>query len=375
MIFGGQNNVHSTLNASTSPLTAGSTYTGTSEQVFYPSIGVAVKTDQDGTLYVDFSDDGTNWDSVLPTLVSAGTNEIHPFSSFRKYYRVRFTNTSASNQTYLRLSSMQAFYTVPNSLLNSQIQQDANAIVVRGVDSETEIALGRYSGYSPVNKVGRNPDVDTATVPEDICGNGGTYLGWATAAELVQVLSSSASDTAAGTGARTIVITGLDTNYEIQSESITLNGTTPVSSVGTYIRVHTARITSAGSGGVNAGSITIRQATTTSNIFALMQIGVNGTNESAYTVPAGYSAIVQNLHGSIRGSATASVDVNFYIRAFGEVFRARRPDAIQFGVCHLKPIKYGLLLAEKTDIIVRCTAASANNLDVVAGYDLLLIKN
>jgi len=35
----------------------------------------------------------------------------------------------------------------------------------------------------------------------------------------------------------------------------------------------------------------------------------------------------------------------------------------------------GIAMTEKTDLIIRCTSASANNLDVSAGYDLILIKN
>jgi len=78
----------------------------------------------------------------------------------------------------------------------------------------------------------------------------------------VAVLSSSVLDTSAGTGARTINVMGLDANYVLQSEIVTLNGVTPVNTVNTFIRVHSASIQTAGSGGVNAGTITVRQTTT-----------------------------------------------------------------------------------------------------------------
>ncbi len=52
------------------------------------------------------------------------------------------------------------------------------------------------------------------------------------------MVSSSANDTSAWSGARTIKIFGLDASGVEQTEMITLNGTTAVDSVGTYTRVY-----------------------------------------------------------------------------------------------------------------------------------------
>ena len=40
-----------------------------------------------------------------------------------------------------------------------------------------------------------------------------------------------------GTGARTVLIEGLDENYDIQSETVTMDGTTNVVTTNTYIRL------------------------------------------------------------------------------------------------------------------------------------------
>jgi hypothetical protein len=53
-------------------------------------------------------------------------------------------------------------------------------------------------------------------------------LSYAAAALQMTVSSSSASDTSAGTGARTVLITGLNANYAVISESVTMNGQTAV---------------------------------------------------------------------------------------------------------------------------------------------------
>lgn len=38
-------------------------------------------------------------------------------------------------------------------------------------------------------------------------------------------------------------------------------------------------------------------------------------------------------------------------------------------------LNVGLNMPEKSDFIIRITAASANNLSVIVGYDFILIKN
>lgn len=116
------------------PINSSDTYTSSTFDVYvYPSVVVACKTDQAGTLYMEFSPDGTNWDSSLSFTVSAGINEVHRLSVTRRYFRIRFTNTSASNQTYLRLQSLGGTQNLLTSTLNGTIQSDADAIITRSV--------------------------------------------------------------------------------------------------------------------------------------------------------------------------------------------------------------------------------------------------
>lgn len=368
--------IDSTKNTTTTPLNAGNTYTGTWELNPKTAVAIYLYTDQAGTLYVDFSKDGSNVDATLDFAFDATTNEVHNIKALRPFYRIRITNTSASNQTYLRAGARLGDYSPSTSSLSSTIQQDQDAQVVRAIDSETDIAQGNFAGHSITNKVGLNPDIDTGTPPEDICGTGGVYSGFPESTlETVTVVSSSANDAAAGTGARTIRVTGLDANYAVLQETITLNGLTPVNSVAQFRRIHTAMIMTAGSGGVNAGTITCNHTTTTANVFFVMQIGTNQTNESAYTVPAGYTAYVKLVTAGIRGSAAAAADLSIWTRSFGGVFRQRRPFAVSTSCGYQNTIYGGIMFTEKSDIILRCTAMSANNTVVFAGYDLILIKN
>lgn len=365
-------------NSSTTPLASGATYTGTWTLCEgYSSMTVAALTDQDASLYVDFSPDGSNADSTLTFSMQASVNEVHRATVTRKYYRIRLTNTAASAQTYLRLQSILGEQSQISSPLNQAIAQDADAITTRAITEETAIAIGLMTGYSIVNKFGRNPDIDTGTVPEDVWEGGGLYTGFAAAAETLQVFSSSANDTAAGSGARTFRITGLDSSYNVIQEIVTLNGVTPVTTSQTFLRAHTAQVLTSGSSNAafNAGTITVRQSTTTTNVMLVMDIGTNQTNCSAYTVPAGYTAYMQQVHGSVRGSTSATCDGAIYVRAFGASPRLRRPFDISTNAPLSDSIYGGIPFSEKTDIVLRISATSANNADVAAGYDLILVKN
>lgn len=119
----------------------------------------------------------------------------------------------------------------------------------------------------------------------------------------MSVVSSSASDAAAGTGVRTVDIDYLDTNYAIQSEAVTLNGTTPVNTVATNIlRVNNFHAMSAGSTGAAVGNISLTSvggATTYSRITALG----NYARQCIYTVPAGKTLFIS---GFSAGTTTAA---------------------------------------------------------------------
>lgn len=121
-----------TNSSTTTPLASGATFTGTAQDVLgYDSVVVAVLTDQAGTLYVDFSPDGTNWDSSLSYAVAASLNDVHRLTVTRRYMRARFTNTAASAQTYLRMQVMAGFKGQLSAPLNLSVQQDADSIVAR----------------------------------------------------------------------------------------------------------------------------------------------------------------------------------------------------------------------------------------------------
>ena len=360
-------------NSSTATLNAGVTFTGTATDAgAFPAITVAVITDQDGTLYVDFSPDSSNWDSTLSFAVEAATSEVHRIVVTRKYMRVRFTNTSASNQTYFRLQTQLGFFTQLNSSINSVLQSDADAATVRALSEETLTAEGKYQNRTIVNKFGRNSDIDTGSVPEDIWNGGGTYKGFPTgAAEEFEVFSSSASDT--GTLTFTYLASATATAYT--TATVTMNGTTAVNTGVSGIRMDTARYDSGSSTTFNVGTITIRHRVTTANVFCVMPIGRSQTNAAAYTIPYGSTGYLRRLFCRVIGTASGTVDGALWVRESGSSPRLRRPFSAATSDRFEEYPYGGLVLPALSDIMVRISSVSANNMDVIAGYDLVIVKS
>jgi len=267
-------------------------------------------------------------------------------------------------------------YTTLNSPSLQTVPQDGDTIVVKPIDSPVLVASGKFEGISSINRYGFNPDIDTGSTPEDIWGGGGLYTGFPTATlETVDIVSTSANDTAAGTGARTVYITGLDTNYAVQSETLTLNGVAKVTSANTYRRVNYAYVVSAGSGGVNAGDLTLCHTTTTANVFFVLRTGTNQTQESAYTIPAGYTGYLRHIEATVYNNASSVGLMSIWTRPYGNAVRFRRPFSCGTGFAFVSDIYGGLQLTEKTDLVIRCDGITANNSQVSVGYDIVLVKN
>lgn len=325
-------------NKTTTPLAGSATFTGDWERFDSPDVGVSCKTDADGTLYFDFSNDGTNVDTfpVNGFTVHAGVHEFHTAVKLPRFFRVRLVNGSSA-QTYLRLYTYYGQFRQANSPINASISSDSDAAVVRTISSEIDLALGRFGGMESGTKFGRNSDVDTTSTPEDLWEGGGIYTGHPLSftPETVDVFSDDANDTAAGTGARTVRISGLksDASTSYETEDLTLNGTSAVTSSDTWWRVNRVVILTAGSGGANAGTITVRSTTTTANVFAGVPAGANQSQIGAFTVPAGQTMILKRIRVALTRTtgAAGSATVSLRARPPGGVYRGIRIFELQTG--------------------------------------------
>ena len=84
---------------------------------------------------------------------------------------------------------------------------------------------------------GKNPDINGSA--EDLWGEGGSLV-YLSSAETMEVASSSAADTSAGTGARLLFISGTDDDSTSIFEVVAMNGTSNVTTANAYKRINSS---------------------------------------------------------------------------------------------------------------------------------------
>lgn len=153
-----------------------------------------------------------------------------------------------------------------------------------------EVARGKISGYKHVVIQGQNPAVGKTF--EDVWDVSGNFV-YPTTGETWEVVSDDANDMLLGTGARKVVISGLDDNYDEQTEIVEMSGTTPKVTVRTdWFRITNVVVIDSGSSQENEGEITIRVSSGGAT-RSLIRTGLCQTFNGFYTVPAGKTLIVQ----------------------------------------------------------------------------------
>lgn len=94
----------SSLISNTTPIAANTTWTSSIEQVNRgTAITGSVFADQAGTFTVSQGGDGTNFDAVTSFAVTANTGVAIDVAIVDQFFEVAFDNTSATNQTILRI--------------------------------------------------------------------------------------------------------------------------------------------------------------------------------------------------------------------------------------------------------------------------------
>jgi hypothetical protein len=199
-----------------------------------------------------------------------------------------------------------------------------------------------------------------------------------TAAVALEVVSSSVNDAAAGTGARTVRIWGLDANLLQVIQDVTLNGTTAVAVTTNLQYVLGFEVLTAGSGLVNAGNIDVR---VDSGDVVQSQIGTSrGRAETGvFTVPADCSLVLVPGGTFAAGIATTFVDpanVELQHRAPGGAWQTDfqgRLSAAGGRTVTMPPTPFAY--EEGTEIIARFLDAGATTagLEVICNIPAVLI--
>jgi len=230
---------------------------------------------------------------------------------------------------------------------------------------ECDVACGLVPGRVNTTIFGYVAGVTSVSLPVNIW-DGNTLRNVGFANETLQVRSDSANDTAAGTGARTVVIVGLDANYAEVVDVVTLNGTTPVPCNFQFMRRNAFAVFSAGSGRTNAGNIILE---TTGAALRDKISAAKGVQRSAhYTVPAGKTLWIQNFSFTMAkaGGAEATAHISPVIVQPSGV------DIIALEATYLRAnnafvVPGGFALTEKQMIHYRVDAVSQDGFDIGFG--------
>lgn len=242
-----------------------------------------------------------------------------------------------------------------------------------------DIAVGNLPGYSSLHKFGNN--TACSIVEEDIWLAGGQYQ-FPISTSVVQIVSGgNAADTAAGTGARSIQIEGLGTDWRMASARLdTAGASASLVSTVAFIRVNRAFVVDIGTyssiiaSAANVGLITVI-STATGNTVVAIGAAKGQSQMGIYTIPAGKTGYLVSTQFNV--SATISTTVSLYKRENADdvvsPFSSKRllvqNDELR-GVDDrelIVPVK----LSAKTDIWATCLAVSGTPAATVE-FDIIM---
>ena len=219
------------------------------------------------------------------------------------------------------------------------------------------IQRGDINNFSGIQKFGYNASVGTSF--ETIWDGGGDYT-FITSAGTATATSSNTDD---NTG--TVEIQGLDSNYDLATETLTIGGSAGSTS---FIRVFRAKMINANTGNANVGTITITVSSTT---VAQIQPTYGQTLMAVYTVPRKHQAyLVQKDIGS---SKDLENEIKFRIKEIdnGNVWNTRSFTTTRGGFIE-KNFAVPEIINPKTDIEMRAKSSATSSIS--AGFELILEK-
>lgn len=159
-------------------------------------------------------------------------------------------------------------------------------------------AYGSLPGFSFIQINGNNGAITTTFEP--IWPESAAYTPLAAAMSTPYIASSDINDTSAGTGARTVLITGVNTSYAAFSETLTMNGQSSVNlTTANVLFINSMTVITAGSGFTNAGVIRIGTGANTAGVPAVthahMAVSTSKSSTGMYFVPANKTLLLRNI--------------------------------------------------------------------------------
>jgi len=220
-----------------------------------------------------------------------------------------------------------------------------------------DVAKGNIFNEKAVNIFGINRAVGTAY--ETIWDDSGSYV-YPPNALIMSVVSTSASDT------MDVLVDGLDADYNILQEIVTLTGTVAVNTTNAFFRINSLVIL----GGENVGGISASNAAVVYGFIGPL-LGVS--QSSVYTVPAGHSFYLFRIDVN---SATTTGNKFLYIRNVvttnGRTIRASEATFAVSQVSYDRQVPFKIV--EKSDFSFEAKSSSSTN-EIAIFLEGVLVKD
>ena len=239
---------------------------------------------------------------------------------------------------------------------------------------ELQVSRGQIENHQSVVIFGYNPDIDTSL--ETVWPHGGVLVSPDTALQL-SVSSANSDDASGGTGARTVLVGGLDENHNAIQEIVTLNGQTAVTTEGSFLHINQCEVLTTGSLKSAAGTIYFGTGVVTdgvpATIYDVIEYDYNSRLTGSYTVPAGHTAYISQGMFSVGQQAGSNPITGRLITRNGDdVSRTAAVVTINNGSADYS-FEYPIAIREKTTIEARSIGSSSNN-SCTSMFVMVLIK-
>lgn len=355
----------------------------------YATVSSLVRTDTEPAglnFDIQFSIDGIAVDYSSPIHIQSGgegTAHPHLHTVLAKYCRAAYTNgpdvANVRIQTLLhRTRDRERTITANEPLTESE---DATAIRAM-TDFNMDISREAFSYAKVIHKFGHNEDL--GTVIEHVWSVGGIYV-WLTAGATLEAISNHVNDTAAGSGARSIVVEGLDDSFNEITEVIVMNGTSAsAATTQLFRRVNRAYILTSGTYHFGSdGDITVRlsgagaiQCEIQHTTADLTPWKFGQTQLARYSVPAGKTCLIRRITAENDSDKLADMIVCTMESAdvIAAPFTAPRLLKEFSGISGARLIEFESphKVAEKSDIWANARLRSGSTTKVTVDFEIII---
>ena len=228
------------------------------------------------------------------------------------------------------------------------------------IDWPAAVALGKTTGNEAWNIFGYNTGAGTNLRAMWYRGDTTDYV-FPSAAQIMQVKSTNAADT------MNLLIVGLDANYDRISETVTLAGTSVVSTTKEYLRLNAAIILA----GSNAGTIDIGDDLAgTPTYYKGIRPGDGRCQDSISTIPRGYQFALYRIDAFSADSTASKPGIfrNYVANESGRILNVARTTFFNnMNIQRRIPFVY----SEKTDIQFQLSTVTGSHEMGVFGEGVL----